>query len=265
MEAIVKKEGSTALQRKKVDISAMRRELAKVSPFPLRTPSAASLQVLMMFDITGSMFPYFRLVRQKFEEIASFVMKEAGSEFAVFAYRNHGDEGSYKQIYYTSPLTANIAVIHEAIAAIEKGGGGEDALTCMEDCLCEANKLPWRPEAAKAVVIVGDMPPHGVLDRISKCPNDINYQLEIDELRKKGAHFFPVFCGANGQVREFFQSMVQGEAGKFLELKEIDILAELLKGICLKRAGKLPQFIAGVRQNKSLRPAQKSRIIALLE
>lgn len=261
----ITKPGGTALGKKKVDIAAMRRELADVSPFPLRICSYVSLQVLMMFDITGSMFQYFNLVREKLGSIASFVMKEVSSEFAVFAYRNHGDEGSYSQIYYTSPLTDNIDVIDEAIGAIEKGGGGSDALTCMEDCIREANNLSWREKSAKAVVIVGDMPPHGVIDQISMCPKGIDYQKEIERLKGKGVHFFPVFCGEGNRVREFYQSLVDGEKGKFLEIKDIDILVELLKGICMRQAGKLPLFIEKVRDNKLLPPQQKRKIIALLE
>ncbi|MCX6745286.1 MAG: VWA domain-containing protein [Candidatus Parcubacteria bacterium] len=131
--------------------------------------AGVSLQVVIMFDITGSMFKYFDIVRKKLQEIVTAVKKESpNAQFAVFAFRNHGDEDNYSQIYYASPLTANLEEIQAYIAKIEKGGGGHDALTCMEECLHEANVLTWDPNAPKAVVVIGDEPPHGDFPGSSK-------------------------------------------------------------------------------------------------
>lgn len=213
-----------------------------------------SLQVLMMFDITRSMFSYFDLVRKKMTEIITTVKKESrNSEFAVFAYRNHGDECRYPQIYYTSLLTGNMEEVTRNISVIQRGGGGLDALTCMEDCLWEANTLSWNPKSPKALVVIGDMPPHGVVDSKHKCPREIDYKDEVGSLKSKGIKVYSVYCPHNKEkVREFYMWLANTTGGKFLEITEIDILVELLIGICMKETGKLDKYIGDLKNRQQL-------------
>ncbi|HDQ22523.1 MAG TPA: VWA domain-containing protein [Candidatus Uhrbacteria bacterium] len=254
------------------DIVAMRKKLG--SSLPIKSSGLgqvskntliADLQVLMMFDITGSMFPYFKLVREKLKEIIARIQADkVASEFAVFAFRNHGDEGNYEQIFYTSPLTSSREDLYAHIAEIKKGGGGQDALTCMEECLEAANKLLWQPRAAKAVVIIGDMPPHGVIDPVSVCPGNIDYQEEIDQLKNKGVKIYSVYCGEkSGDVEMFFKFASKQTNGKFLKISEIDILAELLIGICMRETGQLSQFLEEVQKSKKFKPGQKKTLLML--
>lgn len=223
-----------------------------------------ALQLVMMFDITGSMFSYFELVREKLNEIITIVKKESpNTEFSVMAFRNHGDS-SYSQIYYITPLTNDAETIRSAIANIQKGGGGTDALTCMEDCFKEVNQLAWNPSSPKAIVIVGDMPPHGVIDSVGKCPNDINYQHEIDQFISKGITVYSVFCGYHEKVREFYQSIAARTKGKYLELKEIDLLVDILVGVCMKQTGRLASYLDSLRKTGQL-TSKKQKILHLLE
>jgi hypothetical protein len=261
-----KKDGITS-EKKAINIGALRRQretTLPVSAFAKTSTINPELQVVLMFDITVSMFHYFDEVRKKLQEIILAVKKEISrSQFAVFAYRNHGDEEKHDQIYYASPLTAHPEEVFRFIQGIKRGGGGEDALTCMEDCFQEANKLAWNNSAKKAVVVIGDMPPHGVLDSVKKCYNGINYAEEIAQFKKKEIRIYSVFCGEKQRVRDFYQSIAKETGGRYLEIAEISSIADLLVGICMKETGKLDKFLASLREKNQLDPAKEKTLKAL--
>ncbi len=249
------------------DFSVMRKKIGIKKGQSLgELKSGTSLQVVFMFDITGSTFAYFEVIREKLQEIIGSVKKESpDAQFAIFAFRNHGDEDRYLQIYYTFPLTEDLQEIRDYIVEIERGGGGPDGLTCMEECFYEANLLDWEIKASKAVVIIGDMPPHGVVDPVSKCYANIDYKLEISSLREKGVKFYSVFCPThkNDQIYRFFQSLAEDGDGKFMEISEIELLCEILIGICLKETGQFDKFEKRVSNNPKLSASQKTKLLAL--
>lgn len=222
------------------------------------------LQCAMMFDITGSMFKYFDAVKQKIAEISETVMRRAPrSEFSIFAYRNHGNE-NLGNIYYASRLTGNIGELSNFLEQIEQGGGGRDGLTCMEECFSEANRRSWAVSSAKSIVIIGDMPPHGVRDSIKKCPNNIDYRIEVEKFKQKGIKLYPVFCGHHKDVRKFYQWLATETGGRFLELDEIDLLSDLLVAICMKSLGRLDEHKHDLSNTKRL-PDKTEKLLKMLE
>lgn len=248
-----------------MDIGRFRKKTGLTPARKIINTAKTGLQLSAMFDITGSMFGYFHLVREKLGEVFTAINKEVSCpEFSVMAFRNHGDEKLHNNIYYSHPFTTDIARIRTFMSKINKGGGGDDALTCMEDCLKEANLLAWSSKTPKALIIVGDMPPHGVLDGVNKCPKDINYKFEIEGLRQKQIQIFSVFCGHISKVRKFYQEMAQSTKGRFLEIKEIGILTEILTGIAMKQTGNLDNYIKRLKKTKQL-PQHTKKILRLLE
>jgi len=243
----------------KLDFSSMRQGIG----LPGMNLSSPSSQIQFMFDLTVSMFSCFEIVRQKLTEIIDDVSKYSpGVEFAVSAYRNHGDENNYEQIVYLTKLSNDVQELHKAISKIKKGGGGNDALTCMEDALHETNKQAWNSKCAKSLVIIGDMPPHGVIDKKDKCPNKIDYEIELAGLREKKIKIYSVFCGHNPQVKTFYEKIANDSGGKFLQIAEIDILVDLLKGICLKGNNKLTVFL---KENEKMLPTRTARLLLDLD
>jgi hypothetical protein len=250
-----------------VNISALRRQRESTQPVSVFARSFAGtpeLQVVLMFDITISMFHYFDEVRGKLQEIILAVKKEISrSYFSVFAYRNHGDEEKFDQIFYTSPLTAYPEEVFRVIQEIKRGGGGPDSLTCMEDCFREANKLPWDPKSKKAIVVIGDMPPHGVFDSVKKCYNGIDYALEVAEFKKKDIRVYSVFCGENQGARDFYRTLAEETGGRFLKITDVNMITDLLVGVCMKENGKLDKFMQALREAKKLDPGKEKVLLAL--
>lgn len=254
-------------QTGKLDIAKMRSQIKKSEPSLISVKkNLPNLQLCMMFDITGSMYDKFNLIREKFQEITTDVKSEnPNSEYSIMAFRNHGDEEKYEQIYYSTPLTSDVNEIYSLISKIKRGGGGTDALTCMEECLKEANQLNWINNSPKAVIIVGDMPPHGVIDNLSVCPNKIDYTNEITQFVKKGISVYSVYCGDfyDEQVRTFYQKIAQQTNGKFLEIKEIDLLSGLIIGICMKQTNTLQKYIGHLRSTKRLSLKMEKALLML--
>jgi len=264
MNDIVKKAtGKLVTKSGALNLTEMKKRRAGLQPVYERL-GGDSLQLLMMFDITSSMFGYFNLIREKLSEIVGLVSSRAPkTQFSVFAYRNHGDEDLHEHIYYTNEFTTNIEILNSKINSIKKGGGGKDALTCMEECFMEANKLPWISSCPKAIVLVGDMPPHGVMDSFEKCPNGIRYIDEVKEFCKKGIKVYSVFAGYRDASREFFAGIARDTGGKFLNISEIDILKDLLVGICMKETGNLTKYLESLKKNKQLTSNTEKALLML--
>lgn len=266
---VFKKQDGLAVKKSGLDVFKLRKK-AGLSSLALQNvekeaPGAKSLQLLVMFDITGSMFENFEIVREKINEIAN-LLKEGieNFEMTIFAFRDHGDEERYGNIYYASEFTGSIEKIREKMQDIKKGGGGPNGLTCMEECLREASKLDWKNGYSKAIVVIGDMPPHGVLDAVSVCPNEINYQFEIEELAEKKISIYSVFCGRIKKVEMFYQEIAEDTGGRFLALSEINLLADILVGVGMKKTGQLKDYILKLKSVNRLSP-QKEKALLLLE
>ncbi|MCX6745285.1 MAG: hypothetical protein NTX82_07240 [Candidatus Parcubacteria bacterium] len=76
---------------------------------------------------------------------------------------------------------------------------------------------------------------------------------------------YSVFCPTHkkDRVYRFFQSLAEGGDGRFMEISEIEVLTELLIGICLKETGNFDKFVARLGLNKSLSDPQKKKLLML--
>ena len=255
---------------KTLDVSTLKKYSGEKSLSTVRQKMAEAqtgLDTVMMFDITGSMFSYFHAVRENLDNIARR-LKSAVPKLrqAVFGYRNHGDERLYDEILITTPLTENVELIGQKIFSIKRGGGGLDALTCLEDALAAANRLDWNENAAKTLVIIGDMPPHGVMDQVTKCPNKIDYRQEVEKLIFRQVKLYSVFCGHEKKAEGFFRSVAERSGGKFMSFDEIGLLSELLIGVGMKSVGRFETYIKQAKElNLFLPAAKREKIIKLLE
>lgn len=233
------------------------------------------LEVTFFFDTTGSMYPYFDRARSGIARIIERLGKEkVHAAFAVYAYKNHGDEQDLFSAhpFVHLPPTDNLAVLKEWLGEVWKGGGG-DTLCAIEDALHHLNHaIPAGPAAAKrAAVIIGDMPPHGVVDRLSGCPHEFDYREEVKSIHHKGYTCYSVYCAEKSdgptkrreKIREYYRWLAKATGGKFLELDELDSIVDVLIGICMKETGHLDRFVAETLARPSLPSATRKLLLAL--
>ena len=205
----------------------------------------SSLDVVFMIDTTGSMDPYVDEVKQNIIRIIENVLEYSPKvRMGCVAYKDHGDEGE-DEFYLTKilPLTFEkkeiIGFMHSPELYIGEGGGGPEAVECA---LHEAVAFTWDKTAPKAIILIGDKPPHGVMDGLKSCTKMRDYREEIKAIKVKGIKIYSVLCNNISETEGNFRWMADETGGKFFYLKEISDLSDLLIGICLKETGKLPYF-----------------------
>jgi hypothetical protein len=73
----------------------------------------------------------------------------------VILYRDDGD----KYVVRSVPLTADVNAVRSMLMQQGADGGG-DMPEAMDQAMAAATRLQWRPDAAKALLLVTDAPPH---------------------------------------------------------------------------------------------------------
>lgn len=240
-----------------------------------QTSFGKKLQVVFLFDTTGSMYPYYDLGRKQIGQIVlKVVEKHRQVKFCYLAYKNHGDETEFfdgENPFFASSFTSDPEQIKLELEKVRNGGGG-DGLTALECVFHHLNtKTEWLASATKIVVLIGDMPPHGVIDQIGKCPKEHNYQDEIAKMKAKGIKVYSVFCFEENslissriqQVKNFFKDTASKTDGRYLELAEIEEIVDLLTGICMKETGHLNEFIKDLEKLQQLSDGKKRLLLAL--
>jgi Mg-chelatase subunit ChlD len=200
------------------------------------------LDAAFVFDTTGSMSVHLNEVRLRIAEIAADVAAEVPrSRFGVVCFKDHGDQGE-NGCYLTrsQALTAQAddleRFLHSKAVAPGQGGGGAEAVECA---LRAANGLGWRASARKAVILVGDKPPHGAgMDGLDGCPRGVDYRDEVEALARKGVRIYTVLVDSYLETRRVFEWMAEATGGKCVELRSPKDLAPLLVSVCLAEAGK---------------------------
>ena len=227
----------------------------------------SSLDVVFMIDTTVSMDPYIDEVKHNIIRIIENVLEYSPKiRMGCIAYKDHGDEGE-DEYYLTKilPLTFDrkeiIGFMHSAGLYIGEGGGGPEAVECA---LREAVAFTWDRMAPKAIILIGDKPPHGVMDGLKHCTKMRDYRKEVKALKTKGIKIYPILCNNISETEGNFRWMANETGGAFFYLKEISDLSDLLIGICLKETGKLPYFERKLLENGDKVPLSKKLLFLQL-
>lgn len=210
-----------------------------------RFSADSSLDVVFMLDTTGSMGPYINEVRDNIVKIVEDVLEFSPRvRMGCIAYKDHGDEGEDEfYLSRTLPLVFDkrdiVGFVRSPELYIGEGGGGPEAVECA---LHEAAGFDWSRTAPKAIVLIGDKPPHGVIDGFNSCTRMIDYREEVRFLKRSGIRIYPILCNSISETESNFRWMANETGGRFFYLKDLKDLSALLTGICLKETGKLPMF-----------------------
>ena len=187
---------------------------------------------------------YLNEVQQNVIKIIEDILKESPSvRFGVIVYKDHGSEG--EDSYYltkTCHLTNNksdvINFLRSDEIALGAGGGGPEAVECA---LNKATKLSWTSNT-KTIILIGDKPPHGVMDSFKECPRGIDYRDETKKLSNIGVKIYSVLCNNVYETEVTFKWFADQTNGKFLKLQNINDLVDLIIAVCMKETGSLASF-----------------------
>ena len=237
--------------------------LARPSSIGSRLPAVGGqgeLYAAFACDTTGSMFRWFDEAKRAIGRIASEVwQRQKGFRLAFVPYKNHRDEGCFDghHPFSSTGFTNELERIDQRLASVRREGGGNDGLCALEDVFHFLNTdADWPRLAKKMLVVIGDMPPHGLLDAVSVCPNEFDYRVEVEKFKEKKIPVYPVYChdennlvsARSNKVAEFYRWLAAETGGKCLPLADIDDLVQVLIGACLKETGHLPDYVAQLRK-----------------
>ncbi len=224
---------------------------------------AKPLDVVFVFDTTGSMYKYLEDVRRQLSHLTEQIAKRiAGVRIGVIAFGDHCDERK-TYLVKVCPLTDNWQKIADWIWDVESTYGGDEP-EAVEDALYEANVLNWRFNTARAIVLVGDAPPHGVSDSKNVCPNQRDWEVETHALAQKAIHVYPVQCGGKDDATRAFAHIAEHTQGIHLALREAADLVDVLIGVCMKEVGQLEDFEEQLAAVAALTDSKEKLFAALM-
>ncbi|MDH4027499.1 MAG: VWA domain-containing protein [Nitrospirota bacterium] len=232
----------------------------------LKKSRTQGLDILFLFDSTGSMEDYIEEARRCIVRVVSEVSEYVpDARMGAIVYKDHGDEGEDDfYLLKVSPMSLGkerlIKFIRSADIAPGEGGSGPEAVECA---LHEANLLDWRKNVPNVIVLIGDKPPHGVMDSFSACSRGIDYRKEVSMLKSRGTKVYSVLCNNVTQTEATFRWISKETGGKFLCLDEAGDLSSLIIGICARETGQLPYYERKLLQYGAMTPSIRTLLSRL--
>ncbi len=231
--------GEIVQKQKEALLKKIAEHKALSKPVLDKVRKASSLEVVIMFDTTGSMDTYLSEVQVHVQLIVREIRKRVpDARLSVIVYKDH-EQGPY--VTKTLPLTDKeedvISFLRSPAIEPGAGGGGPEAVECA---LFEANQLDWSPgNKGKAIILIGDKPPHGVMDGFEECTSHRDYRVETNRLIEKHVKVYTVLCNNVAETRANFQWLADKTGGKFVTLEAIHDLVNLIVAVSIKESNPL--------------------------
>ncbi|HEV7955772.1 MAG TPA: vWA domain-containing protein [Marisediminicola sp.] len=209
-----------------------------------------ALDLCFDVDATGSMQPWIDRVRALITDIADTVTKSATEpdlRLALVEYRDHGSSRGKDSPTRTNGFTSDVRRFRKELSSVSCGGGA-DAPEAVSDGLVEALGLPWRRQAQKVVVLVGDAPPHGAGspgDSYPKgCPCGRAPESIADSLRKAGIVLHSIAVTDDPFTLASFRDLAEIADGEFFRLTDGRRLGDALGAIVRSEGRKVADDLA---------------------
>ncbi|MBF0280064.1 MAG: VWA domain-containing protein [SAR324 cluster bacterium] len=199
--------------------------------------STALCDLVIVFDATLSQAPYWDQMKASITQIVDHVTSfSKGIRIAVVAYRDYCDKDDLVEI---QPFTGNAEKLIRFAAKIRCLGGGGNGGEAIEVGLNEAIKLLKSSDAhSRLIVLIGDEPAHGVLN---KLPGKMNYITETNVIKSMKVPIYTVNTLEYDfqKVRDHYQWYARETGGHGLLLKNIGDLGEIITLMIGKATGNL--------------------------
>ena len=191
-----------------------------------------SIDVLISFDTTGSMYPCLTQVRNKVSDLVRRLMRDIPNlRVGVIA---HGDYCDGDQAITKFDFSSDERAICRFVDTVRSTGGG-DAPECYELVLHEARTFSWSAGKNKALVLIGDDVPHPANDYQNK--RKLDWKNEARLLVEAGVHVHAVQALGKSHATPFYSGLAEITGGCHLELHQFAHVSDLLMAICYRQAG----------------------------
>ena len=199
--------------------------------FFLAGEALANLDLIFVIDLTGSMQDDIEEVQEQASSIVDEVSEVSGSRIAIVGYRDLPDAVTFEDY----PFSRNKREILENINSLDCYGGGDKPEAVYEALLRAIDSETigdWRDDVSKAIILMGDAPPHEKGD-IGSPPADYKYTLEdVAEAAYEvdPANIYSIVIGDDSVTAEKFEELADETDGSFFSAAEAeDVPGEIMK------------------------------------
>jgi hypothetical protein len=177
-------------------------------------------RIVLLFDATGSMAPYWDSVKRGISEIVGRLLSVAGGvAMKIVAYR---DDCDGPRILEASDWCTTADALGDFIARVVCDGGG-DAPEAVDRALGAA----LAEEHVSRAILIGDAPPHSYRD----C------RAEAQQLGQKGRPVYPIVIGQHAETIKSFAMIAELSGGKMISFTNLEELFELITLLAAHAAG----------------------------
>lgn len=263
---IVKKSDSKPIKpldletiKKKAEVSKILKQDSIKKQMNQKRQENKGLDLVLIGDLTGSMYAYHDVLKKKFNEICKVMFQIIPNlRIGIIFYLDHGSGDVY--VTKSQQLTVNIENLQNFIDSTPDGSGG-DADEAVEDALNDALNMNWNEINTRSIVLFGDARAHE--------PNECNSGYDYFELTKKlydkKVTINTVFCGRSRDYKsisdlydvdigdfskrvsrldddKFFSWIANVTGGVSIGVEQIDDIVDIIKAMAAKDAGKIDEL-----------------------
>ncbi len=187
----------------------------------------AKLDLIFVIDLTGSMWDDIEEVQEQASAIVDEVSEVSGYRIAIVGYRDLPDPVTFEDY----PFSRDKEEILANINSLTTTGGGDTPEAVYEALLRAINTEAigdWRDDVSKAIILMGDAPPHEKGD-IGSPPADYKYTLEdVAEAAYEvdPANIYSVVIGDNSDAAEKFEELADETDGSFFSAADAEDVPE---------------------------------------
>ena len=206
----------------------------------LSSASENALDLCFVIDTTGSMNDDIDDARRNMRQIlGTLASKTSDYRVALVDYRDFQESSRDIRDYPSRvqlKFTSDDDRVLEAISSLELGHGGDDPETVYSG-LMEAARLPWREDAKKVIIVLGDAPPHDpelytgytyadVLRELDKKEIAVDHEASDHSALAgwdgRNISVYAIGTSASVEAVDFFQTIADDTDGHYAEVYEAE-------------------------------------------
>lgn len=199
------------------------------SPAP---PPPPAMDIVISFDVTGSMMPVLATVRENLERLTSTIFAGSGADIRMQVFA-HGDYDSTPyQVMSTEGFTRDAAEVARFIRSVRAVHNTWNEGECYEAVLERCKGLDFRPEARKLLILVGDDVPHP--PHFPQNAARVDWRQCARHLAEMDVRIYAVQCASTdvARARGFYRELASfHRLSRYIALEQFCLMAELVLGI----------------------------------
>ncbi|MEL6109353.1 MAG: vWA domain-containing protein [Planctomycetota bacterium] len=176
------------------------------------------IEIVIVFDSTGSMGSEIQNVKQRIFEISSAVLRKIPrAKFSLVTYRDQGDAYLARGIELQNDPRRMLYFVN----GVRAGGGGDSPEAVQAGMRVAINDNSYRSKAQKVMILFGDAPPHE-----ADLPECLTFAKRFRGYGKGQVH--TVTCRASTPLPEFYAIAREGGGDAFVMNQADRLMEELL-------------------------------------